>query len=55
MAIINGGFYRKGDTIEGFVIKDIQPDRVVLERGGKDFTLRIAGFSAAGPTSEAGL
>lgn len=54
MAIINNGFYRKGDIIDGFVIKDIRTDRVILQRGGKDYTLRMEGFTAAGPEMEDG-
>jgi type II secretory pathway component PulC len=53
LTIINGGFFRKGDIIEGFVIEDILSDRVMLRRGGRTYTLRIAGFAAAEPAKEA--
>jgi hypothetical protein len=53
LVIINGGFYRKGDTIESYVIDDILTDRVMLTRGGRSYTLRIAGFTASGPGEEA--
>jgi hypothetical protein len=54
LAIINGGFFREGDIIDEFTIKEILSDRVLLQRGGKSFTLRIQGFTAAGPGKEAG-
>jgi len=54
LAIINGGFFRKGDIIEEYTIKEILSDRVLLQRGSKSFTLRIEGFAAAGPGKEAG-
>jgi hypothetical protein len=42
-ALINGGTYYLGDEIEGYEIVDITPDKVMLERGGVQFSLRIGG------------
>ena len=53
LAIINGGFYRKGDIIGDFVIKDILTDRVLLLRNGKSYTLSVEGFAVQGPGKEA--
>jgi hypothetical protein len=41
MAIINKGFYRKGDCILGFLITEIQRDRVLVERGARKAYLII--------------
>jgi hypothetical protein len=54
LVIINGGFYRKGDTIDGFVIDQILSDRVMLLKGDKSYILRMEGFAAEGPKKEAG-
>ncbi len=54
LVIINGGFYRKGDTIDGFVIDQILSDRVMLLKGDKSYILRMEGFTAEGPKKEAG-
>ncbi len=55
LAIINGGFYRKGDKLEGFVIEDILADRVVLRKNGKSFMLQVKGFTSQGTITEGGL
>jgi hypothetical protein len=48
LVIINGGFYRKGDMINGFVIEQISSDKVMLLKGDKRYVLRMAGFAAEG-------
>jgi hypothetical protein len=53
LAIINNGFYRKGDIIGDFVIGDILSDRVLLLRNGKSYTLSVEGFAVQGPGKEA--
>lgn len=35
LAIINGGFYRKGDRVNDFMIIGIEEDTVLLERNGE--------------------
>lgn len=54
LAIISGGFYRKGDVIGGFVIEDIRADRLILKRNGQSYTLKIQGFTVRGGAMEAG-
>jgi hypothetical protein len=41
LAIIDGGLYREGDCVEGFLITSIQRDRVTLEKGGRKASLVI--------------
>ncbi len=53
LAIINNGFYRKGDIIGDFVIEDILSDRVLLLRNGRKFVLNVEGFAVQGPGKEA--
>ncbi|MBI4823949.1 MAG: hypothetical protein HY805_06955 [Nitrospirae bacterium] len=48
VAIINGEFYRKGDTVSGFKILDISGDKVLFERNGKKFLLGIDRFAIRG-------
>jgi type II secretory pathway component PulC len=45
LAIINGGFYRKNDKVNGFLIVDIARDKVLLEKNGKKFYLDIKKFA----------
>ena len=40
-AIINGEMFSEGETIQGYKIKKILPDRVILTRGNKDYVLRL--------------
>lgn len=54
LAIIDGGFYRKGDTLEGFIIDDILSDRVVLKKNGRSYMLQVKGFTINRPAKEAG-
>jgi|Deesub1362A_J573_1020465.scaffolds.fasta_scaffold00268_40 type II secretory pathway component PulC len=44
LVIINKGFYRKGDSIDGFTIVEIKRDKVVLEKDKMIFHLGIEGF-----------
>ena len=53
LAIINNGFYRKGDIVGDFVIEDILSDRVLLLRNGKKIVLSVEGFAVQGPGKEA--
>lgn len=48
VAIINGEFYRKGDTVSGFKIVDIAGDKVLFERNGRKFFLGIDRFAIRG-------
>ncbi|MGD2081123.1 MAG: hypothetical protein PVG55_01675 [Nitrospirota bacterium] len=54
LAIIDGGFYRPGDVIDGFVIEGISSERVNLKKHGKAYTLNIQGFTVMGPLEEGG-
>jgi type II secretory pathway component PulC len=54
LAIIDGGFYRPGDVIDGFVIEGISSERVNLKKHGKAYTLNIKGFAVTGPLKEGG-
>jgi hypothetical protein len=54
LVIINGGFYRKGDMIDGFVIDQILSDKVMLLKGSMSYVLRMKGFTAEGPGKEVG-
>ena len=42
IALINSVEARVGDTINGYQVKDIREDMVVLENGGEPVVLRIA-------------
>ena len=45
MAIINGGFYRKNEKVDDFLIVDIAKDRVSLEKNRKRFYLGVEKFA----------
>lgn len=45
VAIINGGFYRKNEKVNNFLIVDIAKDRVTLEKNGKRFYLGVEKFA----------
>jgi len=45
VAIINGGFYRKHERVNNFLIVDIAKDRVSLEKNGKRFYLGVEKFA----------
>ena len=45
VAIINGGFYRKNERVNNFMIVDIAKDRVSLEKNGKRFYLGVEKFA----------
>lgn len=45
VVIINKGFYRKGDRVEGFTITDISGDKVLVEKNGRKFYLGIDRFA----------
>ena len=45
VAIINGGFYRKNERVDNFLIVDIAKDRVSLEKNGKRFYLGVEKFA----------
>ncbi|MDP1758447.1 MAG: hypothetical protein Q8K77_01450 [Thermodesulfovibrionales bacterium] len=45
VAIINGGFYRKHERVNNFLIVDIAKDRVSLEKNGKKFYLGVEKFA----------
>lgn len=38
--IINNTLYKEGDIIEGFKIKRVEEDKVILEKEGKEFILK---------------
>lgn len=40
-AIINDRIVRMGDYIEGMLVQEVQPDRVVLKEGGKVIELKV--------------
>ncbi|TAL23768.1 MAG: hypothetical protein EPN94_08795 [Nitrospirae bacterium] len=48
MAIINGGFYRKNEKVNGFLIVGIGKDEVILEKDGKRFPFGIKKFAITG-------
>ncbi len=48
LAIIDGGFYRVGDKIDDFVIKDISKEKVLLENNRKKYYLGIERFAIRG-------
>ncbi len=52
LAIIENGFYRRGDMLQGYVIEDILKDRVLLVRDGVSYTLLIEGFAVRGTGKE---
>ncbi|RKY38454.1 MAG: hypothetical protein DRP76_04455 [Candidatus Omnitrophota bacterium] len=39
-AVINNNLYRENDVIQGYRIKKIEKDKVVLEKGGEKFILK---------------
>ncbi len=41
--IINNTLYKEGDIIEGFKIKKIKENKVILEKKGKEFILKWEG------------
>ncbi len=45
LAIINGGFYRKNEKVNDFLIVGIERDKVLLEKNGKRFYLGIEKFA----------
>jgi hypothetical protein len=45
VAIINGGFYRKNEKVDDFLIVDIGKDRVSLEKNRKRFYLGVEKFA----------
>lgn len=45
VAIINGGFYRKNDRVNDFLIVGIGKDHIMLEKSGKRFSLGIEKFA----------
>ncbi len=45
VAIINGGFYRKNERVNNFLIVNIAKDRVSLEKNGKRFYLGVEKFA----------
>jgi type II secretory pathway component PulC len=49
VVIINGGFYRKGDIINNFIIRDISKEKVLLEKDGKKYYLGMERFALRGP------
>ena len=48
VAIINGGFYRKNERVNGFLIVGIGKDEVLLEKDGKKFPFGIKKFAVTG-------
>ena len=48
VAIINGGFYRKNEKVNGFLIVAIGKDEVLLEKDGKRFPFGIKKFAVTG-------
>jgi len=48
VAIINGGFYRKHERVNNFLIVNIGKDKVTLEKNGKRFYLGIEKFAIEG-------
>jgi len=41
VAIINGSIVKLGDKVGLFVVKDIKPNAVILEKGQETFTLKL--------------
>lgn len=41
IALIDHQFYRRGDRIEKMTVKEILPDRVILEANGQEFALML--------------
>ena len=41
VAIVNGEIAGKGDSVGPYVVVEVQPDRVILNDGGKDIELRL--------------
>lgn len=41
LAIINGKDYQQGETVEGYVLKEITPASVLLEQNGASFRVSI--------------
>lgn len=41
LAIINGKDYQLGETVAGYVLKEITPDSVLLQQNGVDFRVSI--------------
>ncbi len=48
LAIINGGFYRKNEKVDDFLIVGIDKDRVTLEKNGKKYYLGMEKFALEG-------
>lgn len=40
-AFINGKWYKKGDIIEGMMVKKIYSDHIILQKGSKKVVLKI--------------
>lgn len=45
LAIINGGFYRRNDKVDDFLIIDIEKDKIILGKEGKKFNVGIEKFA----------
>lgn len=45
LAIINGGFYRRNDKVDDFLIIDIEKDKIILGKEGKTFNVGIEKFA----------
>lgn len=45
LAIINGGFYRRNDKVDDFLIINIEKDKIVLGKEGKTFNVGIEKFA----------
>lgn len=45
LAIINGGFYRKNEMVNSFLIVGIGKDKITLEKNGRNFSLGIEKFA----------
>lgn len=43
VAVVNGHSFQQGDTLDGFIIKKIQKDRVYLQKAQKTVVLRRVG------------
>ncbi len=41
LAIINGKDYKQGETVEGYMLKEISPDAILLQQNGVDFRVSI--------------
>lgn len=42
IAVINSSFVKEGDTLQGITVLKIEDDRVLVNRDGKEYYLRIA-------------